>query len=255
MAIKYNVNAVFYGECEAEYGNDIDDLKVPFRKLEYCVVDDSEDFNEFIIAGEKVKDLIGKYGVTMKDLDPYLPLKKSQLGGKNIKIYYLGYFYKWDPQDVFYNVARKCGFMTNDHRTEGSYCKYSSFDDRIDGFHYYTTWIKFGLGRASYDTSQEIRNGKITLKEGQALVKKYDGEFPTRFFIEILNYLDMDIDTFFEIIDTFRSPVLWEKMDNNQWKMKHTCYMEEKIDDNYNKVKEYLLENIQNEYLIKYNPL
>jgi hypothetical protein len=32
----------------------------------------------------------------------------------------------------------------------GSYSKYSSIDDKIDDFHYYTTFIKFGIGRATY---------------------------------------------------------------------------------------------------------
>ena len=255
MAIMYNVNAVFYGENEAEYGNNVDQLKVPFRKLEHCVVDDNENFNDFIISGLKVSELITKYNLTIDDLEPYLPLKKSQLKGKDIKIYYSGYFYNWDPQGVFYKMARECGFITNDHRTEGSYCKYSSFDDRIDGFHYYTTWIKFGLGRASYDTSQEIRNKKISLEEGQMLVKQYDGEFPTRFFAEILNYLDINVDDFFNIIDRFRNPLLWERLDEHTWKMIHTCYGEEKIDNNYNKVKEFLQINNQNNYLIKYNTL
>ena len=152
-------------------------------------------------------------------------------------------------------MARECGFLTNDHRTEGSYCKYSSFDDRIDGFHYYTTWVKFGLGRASYDTSQEIRNKKISLEEGRMLVKKYDGEFPTRFFAEVINYLDISVEDFFETIDKFRNPLLWEKIDTHKWKMKHTCYSEEKIDDNYNKVKTFLKNNPNNNYLIKYKKL
>lgn len=255
MAVMYDVNAVFYGENEAEYGNNIEQLKIPFRKLEHCVVDDNEDFNEFIISGVKVKNLISDYGLTIEDLEPYLPLKKSQLNGKNIKIYYAGHFYNWNPQQVYYKMARECGFKTNDHRTEGSYCKYSSFDDRIDGFHYYTTWIKFGLGRASYDTSQEIRNKQISLEEGKMLVKQYDGEFPTRYFVEVLNYLDISYDEFFSTINKFRNPILWEKLDNNQWKMKSTCYGEEKIDNNYNMVKEYIEKNPQNNYLIKYKQL
>ena len=255
MAVLYNVSAVFYGENEAEYGNNLDQLKVPFRKLEHCVVEDDENFDEFIISGLKVSELKEKYKLTLEDLEPYLPLKKSQLNGQDIKIYYTGHFYHWDPQQVYYKMARECGFQTNDHRTEGSYCKYSSFDDRIDGFHYYTTWIKFGLGRASYDTSQEIRNKQITLEEGKMLVKQYDGEFPTRFFVEVLNYLDITVDDFFNTINKFRSPLLWEKLDNNQWKMKHTCYNEEKIDDNYNKVKSFLENNTNNNYLIKYNTL
>ena len=190
----------------------------------------------------------------MEDLEPYLPLKRSQLKGKDIKIYYSGYFYRWDPQGVFYKMARECGFMTNDHRTEGSYCKYSSFDDRIDGFHYFTTWIKFGIGRCTYDSSQEIRNKKITLEEGKLLVKKYDGEIPTKFFIEILNYLDMDIDEFFDTIDKFRNPILWEKIDDHLWKLKHTCYGGEKIDKSYFIAKKVIEEN-KNNYLIKYKKL
>ena len=159
------------------------------------------------------------------------------------------------PSRCILYCSKRSGFKPNDHRTEGSYCKYSSFDDKIDGFHYYTTWIKFGLGRASYDSSQEIRNKKISLEEGKMLVKKYDGEFPTRFFVEILNYLDMDLDEFFESINKFRNPLLWEKLDDNKWKMKYTRYNEEKIDDNYNKVKKFLESNPKNDYLIKYNPL
>ena len=42
--------------------------------------------------------------------------------------------------------------------------------------------IKFGLGRTSYDAAQEIRNEKITREEGIALVKKYDSEFPKKYF-------------------------------------------------------------------------
>jgi len=40
------------------------------------------------------------------------------------------------------------------------------------------TSIKFGIGRATYDTAQEIRNGDITREEGIALVRRFVGEFP-----------------------------------------------------------------------------
>lgn len=255
MAVLYNINTIFYGENEAEYGNNIDDMKIPYRKLDYCIVNDDENMNDFIISGVKVSTLISEYGLSMNDLEPYLPIKKSKLLGKDIKIYYLSYFYNWDPQNVFYEMARKCDFKTNDHRTEGSYCKYSSFDDRTDGYHYYTTWIKFGLGRASYDSSQEIRNNKISLDEGKSLVKKYDGEFPIRFFLEFLDYTDMKFEEFFYYIDKHRNNDLWEKLENNKWKLKYTCYGEEKIDNNYNIVKEYIEKNCNNDYLIRYRPL
>ena len=65
----------------------------------------------------------------------------------------------------------------------GTYSKYP-IDDKIDDFHYYTTFVKFGIGRATYDASQEIRSGEIR-EEGVSLVHKFDGEFPTRFSKEI----------------------------------------------------------------------
>ena len=51
---------------------------------------------------------------------------------------------------------------------------YSSLDDKVDDFQFHTYWIKFGIGRASHDASQEIRSGDLLRDEGIALVEKYD---------------------------------------------------------------------------------
>jgi hypothetical protein len=54
-----------------------------------------------------------------------------------------------------------------------------------------------------------------------ALVHKYDGEFPRRYFKEILEYMNMDEDEFHEIADSFRSPHLWENTGNG-WVLRHS---------------------------------
>ena len=89
----------------------------------------------------------------------------------------------------------------------------------MDFLHYYTTYIKFGIGRATYDAAQEIRNGKITREEGIALVKKYDGEFPKRYLSDILEYLDLTKDQLVKLIDAGRSPHLW-LADGETWKLR-----------------------------------
>ena len=91
---------------------------------------------------------------------------------------------KWIPQETFYYSVENCGFKPSPFRTQGTYSKYNSIDDKIDDLHYYTTFIKFGIGRATYDVSQEIRNEHLTVDEGKKLIKKYDGEFPDRYFSE-----------------------------------------------------------------------
>ena len=142
---------------------------------------------------------------------------------KKIEQRYLGYYLKWDPQECYYYAAKHTGFRPNTERTEGTYSKYSGIDDKIDPFHYYLTYIKFGLGRASYDAAQEIRNEKITREEGINLVKKYDSEFPKKYFKESLEYIGISEDEFFSTMDHFRSPHLWEK-DKGEWKLLKKIY-------------------------------
>lgn len=108
----------------------------------------------------------------------------------------------------------------NPVRTEGTYSKYNSLDDRIDGFHYYTTFIKFGLRRASYDASQEIRNKHLTCEEGVPLVRRFGREFPSTYFHEVMKYIGLDPEGFLEPGDEFRSPHLWTK-DDGQWRRRH----------------------------------
>jgi hypothetical protein len=152
---------------------------------------------------------------------PYLPANYQELERSKIEVHYLGYYLKWTPQESYYYAVENTGFEANPVRSEGTYSKYNSLDDRIDGLHYYTTYIKFGLGRASYDASQEIRNNHITRDEGVALVGRFDGEFPDKYFDEIMDALGMNPEEFLEICDKFRSPHLW-KLENGEWKLRHT---------------------------------
>ena len=216
IAKKFNIPLVVYGENQAEYGNSIKENFDPLMKTDFFV---EEDENKLSFGGIDYKEIIKEFKFSQNDFEPYLPLKKNELKNFDLNVIYLGYFLKWDPQECFYYASENTGFKANTERTEGSYSKYSSIDDKIDPFHYYTTFIKFGLGRASYDASQEIRNEKIDREEGIILAKKYDSEFPNKYFKDFLNYINIDEGQFYKIVDNFRSPHLWER-NNEKWKLK-----------------------------------
>jgi len=220
FALKYGVPLVFYGENEAEYGNPIQDTVTALRSQKYHC---GENFNDMFISGVKVSDLIEKHGLERVDLVPYLPLDPNEIEKAGIQVHYMGYYIKWDPQEAYYFAVDKVDFQANDQRTEGTYSKYNSIDDKTDPFHYWTTLIKFGIGRATYDASQEVRNEKITREEAVALVKKFDEEFPKRYFKEFLEYIDMSEKEFFEVADKFRSPHLWKKA-NDKWVLRHRVW-------------------------------
>ena len=85
-------------------------------------------------------------------------------------------------------------------------------------------YIKFGLGRCTSDAAHEIRDGHITREEGVQLIRKFDGEFPEKYFKVFLEYCDIGEDYFFQVIDSWRSPHLWGKDDKNKWVLKNTVY-------------------------------
>ena len=81
--------------------------------------------------------------------------------------------------------------------------------------------LKFGIGRATYDVSQELRNNHITVEEGKKLIANMMGEFPDIYFDEIMRYLDIKKIDFFKRLNKFRSPHIWKKIKKN-WVLRHT---------------------------------
>jgi len=237
MAALFNIPLVFYGENESEYGNPVQDTQSSERDWTYFTGDDP---SKIYLGGVSLDALQRHFGVQPVDLEPYLPINPQTLSDKGVEVHYLGYYLPWHPQGAYYYAVENGGFQASPERTPGTYSKYNSIDDKIDDFHYYTTYIKFGIGRATYDAAQEIRNEEITREEGIALVRKYDGEFPDRFADEIFQYLSvpereypvasqqfeqaiMDRDYFDGLADSFRSPHLWRREGKN-WHLRQTVW-------------------------------
>ena len=223
MSILHDIPLVFYGENQAEYGNNIEDNYLPLMENKfYSTTYKDGEVDNFYLSGYSENDLINKFNIEAKYLDIYKPLDRKDVEKTGTEVHYLGYYYKWDPQEMYYYSVENTGFRANNTRTQGSYSKYAGIDDKIDWLHYYMTVIKFGIGRTTYDASQEIRNNKITREEGIALVRKYDDEFPEVYFQEILDYLNINKNKFWEIVDSFRNPLFWEKKDDGSWEKINT---------------------------------
>jgi N-acetyl sugar amidotransferase len=218
LALKYGIPLIFYGENEAEYGNPIADNTSSLRDKSYYAISNMDDI---YLGGLSIKELKEKYALTNHDLSAFLPASETELAKTNIEVHYLGYYIKWIPQESYYYAVEHTDFKARPFRTQGTYSKYNSIDDKIDDLHYYTTFIKFGIGRATYDASQEVRNKHLTREDAQALVKKFDGEFPDRYFNEIMEAIGMKPEHFHELADKFRSPHLWANV-NGEWKLRHT---------------------------------
>jgi N-acetyl sugar amidotransferase len=221
LAMNFRIPLIVYGENQAEYGNNIDENSKYEMDTSFFTLND---YSEMRLGGLNIEEIINKYNFKIKDFSAYMPLSQQEVQNNKLSMIYLGYFVRWDPQECYYYAAENTGFQPAPERSSGTYSKYTEIDDKIIPFHFYTLLLKFGIGRATYDAAQEIRNNKITREEGVLLVKKYDQEFPEKFLQDFLNYTDLSKSEFLTAIEKFRNQNLWRKDNDGTWKLKNPIW-------------------------------
>jgi len=210
IAAKYKISLIFDGENgEEEYGGNKEVKKKGFN---------TKDAINFWFSNYSV-DYWRKKGFTKKELNIFSPPSIKEIKNSNIERHFWSYYFKWSPQNHFYYSACNTNFKPNYLRSEGTYSKYASLDDKFDGFHFYFAYLKFGIGRATSDACQEIRNNQITREEGVRLVKKYDGEFPKKYYNDFLEFCEISEKEFKKIIEKWRSRKVWSNI-KGIWKLK-----------------------------------
>ena len=236
IASKFNLKLIFYGENQAEYGNDSNDLNSYLMKSNFFSTDELDE-DKIFISGISIKELKKNFFLSDGDLSHYIPLKNDEIKTKNISVYFMSHFVKWHPQSNYYFAKKNSEFVTAPERLQGTYTKYVSTDDKMEYFNYFSLGVKYGIGWTSNTASYEIRDGDLTRSEGIDLVKKFDHEYPTRYLDEFLKFISLedtkfpkkildnfeqpivDEDYFKNLTDSFRSPHIW-KLKNNTWSLR-----------------------------------
>ena len=223
VAVNYGIPLIFHGEhAEVEYGGSMKNVDKPYEGV--------EEFEKLYFKGSSIDDLIEhglEAGLFSKDeiKDEQLTLYRfpvlEEIRKLNAQMHWFSFYKKWIPQENYYYAVENTGFKANPVRTEGTYSKYASLDDKLDGLHYYLMFIKFGIGRATSDAAHEIRDGHLTREEGVALVRKYDSEFPKLYLKENLDYMGITEEDCHDVINMYRerSSKIWHK-ENGKWALK-----------------------------------
>jgi len=213
IAVKYQIPLVMYGENgEVEYGGDGKNANKATHNV-------GSDMIKHYFSGISPEQWV-EYGLSESDMQYYIPPTQEEVDELGMENHFMGYYKKWIPQENYYYSVENIGFEPEpDGRSEGTYSKYASLDDKLAGYHNYFAYLKFGLGRATSDAAHEIRDGHITREEGVALVRKFDGELPKKHFKEFLEYVRITEEEFWEIADAHRTDHLWHKV-NDKWELR-----------------------------------
>ena len=123
IALKFDIKLIFYGETHSDYGGPLIETSKSLRSKSFHTY---SNLNEIYIAGTKYKELREKYKIGEKDLQNYLPLNEELFEKSDIKVLALGYYLKWDPQEIYYHAVEKTGFQPRPFRSQGiqQICKY-----------------------------------------------------------------------------------------------------------------------------------
>lgn len=203
-AVKFNIPLVIYAEHgESEYGGLI--LSENSRR--------ERDLAEVLEnqVGDDARNWEGD-GIGIRDLYSYIYPDTRVVADMGIKAVYFSHFFRWaSPLNAAFIASKVDWHVAEGGRSEGTFTNFDSIDDKIDGIDYWMMYRKYGFGRALRDANRHIQNGLMTREAGIEAVRKYDGEFPRRYFGECLEYMNMTEREFMEAADKHTNPEIFDK--------------------------------------------
>jgi N-acetyl sugar amidotransferase len=201
VAVQYNIPLIVWGE----HG---------FAELTGIV--SLEDFVEFTrwtrkehdMRGYEPTDLIGKGGITLGDVRPYIYPSDDDIERAGVRGIYLSNFVDWNAKAHAELMIREWDFAPVTYERERTFNLYAKIEDHANDVHDYLKYLKFGYGRATDDASMEIRHGRMTREEGIEMVKRYDAHEPTTLDYYCA-FLGMSKQDFYRLVEGMRDSAIW----------------------------------------------
>jgi N-acetyl sugar amidotransferase len=212
VAVHYNIPLIVWGE----HG---------FAELTGLVT--LEDFVEFTkwtrkehdMRGLEPHDLVGKGGITEKDIAPYVYPSDDEIAETEVRGIYLSNFVVWDAKYQGETMMEKWDFAPITYRRDRTFNIYAKIDDHANDVHDYLKYLKFGYGRATDDASIEIRHGRMTREEGIEMVRQYDATEPSTLAM-YCDFMGMKTEDFYKLVEPMRDSLVWEKLNDGSWEPK-----------------------------------
>lgn len=133
----------------------------------------------------------------------YIYPSEKEMGDANLRITFLGYFWKdWSLLDNGNYAALRGLEIRNEKPWEiGDPLGITSLDEDWVTFNQRIKFLKFGFGRVADYVNEDIRNGRITREQGIVLNELYDGTCSEKYIESFCRYIGITVREFWEQVD------------------------------------------------------
>lgn len=130
---------------------------------------------------------------------------------------FMSYYFHWDSE-AHLQIAKRYGFRTLGHPSEGTYRDYVGIDEKINRIHQYIKVLKFGYGRATDHACEDIRNGRLTREAAKALVREHDLKPLSKYYVDdFVAFIGVTYEQFHATLEKYRNPSIWKRQTTGTW--------------------------------------
>ena len=141
--------------------------------------------------------------IKKNDILQYIYPSEKEMEDANLRITFLGYFWKdWSLVDNGNFSALRGLEIRNEKPWEiGDPLGITSLDEDWVTLNQMIKYLKYGFGRIADYVNEDIRNGRMTREEGIALNKRFDGKCSPAYIKSFSDYIGITVDEFWEQVD------------------------------------------------------
>ena len=168
------------------------------------------------LLGFEADDLLTIFDTLREeDIWQYRYPDDADLDALGVRGIYLGNYVRWDPKAQHMKMEGTHGYRgARFNRTFDTY-------DYVDCFNYmnlhdHLKLVKHGYSKVTDHACREIRHGRLSREEAQALVNRYEGQ-PPEHLAKFLDWLGIDAGGMDFIFNTHRNPRIWRESEPGRW--------------------------------------
>jgi N-acetyl sugar amidotransferase len=171
------------------------------------------------LMGHEADDLLSIFDTLSEDdVWQYRYPADAELAAVGVRGLYLGNWVRWDPKAQHEQMIASHGYAS------AAFARTFDTYDHVDCWNYmdlhdHLKLVKHGYSRVTDHACREIRHGRLTRAQAQALVARHT-EAPLRHVERFCEWLGMDRQALEFVIDTHRDRRWWHESAPGRWQLR-----------------------------------